>query len=221
MGWFFTITEEMRQWGLSGNELLVFALVNTFSQKAQGCYWGSLEYTCECCGISRATAIRTFNTLIGKGLITKNKIVTGDKVQTIYVATAVSICDTQSQNDTSGGLKMTPNNKDRYINNTLSNRDGSSHFQKPSLSEVAAYCRERANKVDPEQFCNFYESNGWKVGKNPMKDWHAAVRTWEKREKEVAPRKREPKEDVFTHNMRVMREMNAKYARKEVDVDEQ
>lgn len=116
---------------------------------------------------------------------------------------------------------MTPNNKDRYINKYSLYRGGSPRFQKPSLSEVAQYCRERANKVDPEQFYNFYESNDWKVGKNAMKDWHAAVRTWEKREKEVAPRKREPKEDVFTHNMRVMREMNAKYARKEVDVDEQ
>lgn len=53
-------------------------------------------------------------------------------------------------------------------------------FQKPSFSEVNGYCSERSNKVDPQQFMNFYESNGWKVGKNSMKDWRAAVRTWEK-----------------------------------------
>ena len=53
---------------------------------------------------------------------------------------------------------------------------------RPSLEEVTAYCRERGNNVDPETFIDFYSSNGWKVGKNPMKDWKACVRTWEKRE---------------------------------------
>lgn len=59
-----------------------------------------------------------------------------------------------------------------------------SRFVRPSEEEVRAYCIERKNNVDPEQFIAFYESNGWKVGRNPMKDWKAAVRTWEKRERE-------------------------------------
>ena len=53
-------------------------------------------------------------------------------------------------------------------------------FQKPSLEEVKAYCRERNNNVDAERWLAYYESNGWKVGKNSMKDWRAAVRTWER-----------------------------------------
>lgn len=53
-------------------------------------------------------------------------------------------------------------------------------FLKPTLEQVREYCRERKNAVDPERFCDHYESNGWKVGKNPMRDWKAAVRTWEK-----------------------------------------
>jgi hypothetical protein len=53
-------------------------------------------------------------------------------------------------------------------------------FQKPSASELTAYCRERRNRVDPQRFLDHYESNGWKVGRNPMKDWKAAVRTWER-----------------------------------------
>lgn len=53
-------------------------------------------------------------------------------------------------------------------------------FTPPTVETVAAYCRERGNSVDAERFCSFYQSNGWKVGKNPMKDWKAAVRTWEK-----------------------------------------
>ena len=52
-------------------------------------------------------------------------------------------------------------------------------FAPPTLEEVRAYCQERMNTVDPERFFNYYTSNGWKVGKNPMKDWKAAVRSWE------------------------------------------
>jgi hypothetical protein len=53
-------------------------------------------------------------------------------------------------------------------------------FVKPTLAEVQAYCRERQNNVDAERWLDYYEANGWKVGKNPMKDWRAAVRTWER-----------------------------------------
>lgn len=56
-------------------------------------------------------------------------------------------------------------------------------FTPPSLKAVKAYCEERKNKVDPERFIDYYTSNGWKVGKNPMKDWKACVRTWERNNK--------------------------------------
>ena len=55
-------------------------------------------------------------------------------------------------------------------------------FVKPSIEEVKTYCLERKNHVDPQAWVDHYESNGWKVGKNPMKDWRAAIRTWEKSE---------------------------------------
>ena len=57
-------------------------------------------------------------------------------------------------------------------------------FTPPTLEEVEAYCLERGNSVDPERFIDYYTSNGWKVGKNTMKDWKAAVRTWEKSDKQ-------------------------------------
>ena len=53
-------------------------------------------------------------------------------------------------------------------------------FTPPTLDEVKEYCRERGNGVDAEKFCAYYGANGWRVGKNPMKDWKAAVRSWEK-----------------------------------------
>lgn len=55
-------------------------------------------------------------------------------------------------------------------------------FVKPTLEEVEAYCSERGNNVDPQRFIAHYESNGWKVGKNAMKNWKAAVISWERNE---------------------------------------
>ena len=63
------------------------------------------------------------------------------------------------------------------INTTYSNK-------KPSVQEIKDYCLERNNGIDAEQFFDFYESKGWLVGKNKMKNWQAAVRTWEKRKQQ-------------------------------------
>jgi len=52
-------------------------------------------------------------------------------------------------------------------------------FVKPTTEEVEAYCRERGNQVVAQNFVDHYTANGWRVGRNPMKDWKAAVRTWE------------------------------------------
>lgn len=51
---------------------------------------------------------------------------------------------------------------------------------RPTLEEVASYCRERGKGVDPQKWFDHYSANGWKVGKNPMRDWKAAVRNWER-----------------------------------------
>lgn len=71
-------------------------------------------------------------------------------------------------------------------------------FTKPTLEEIIAYCEERGNNVDPQAFYDFYESKGWKVGNQPMKDWRAAVRTWEWRQapgKPAAPADKPSKYD--------------------------
>lgn len=83
--------------------------------------------------------------------------------------------------------------------NTLSGERGNAHtparekktrFEPPTLEDVRAYCVERGNSVDPERFIDHYTSNGWMVGKNPMKDWKAAVRNWEKSEGAFARQER-------------------------------
>ena len=53
-------------------------------------------------------------------------------------------------------------------------------FTPPTLEEVTAYCESRNNVVNPQDFVDFYTSKGWMIGKNKMRDWQAAVRTWER-----------------------------------------
>jgi|TARA_R110001606_G_scaffold302176_1_gene449680 hypothetical protein len=65
-------------------------------------------------------------------------------------------------------------NKEIIINNK--------YFNKPTILEVKNYCILRKNNIDPEAFIAFYESKGWMIGKNKMKDWKQAVITWEKRQ---------------------------------------
>lgn len=70
-------------------------------------------------------------------------------------------------------------------------------FEKPTLSEIKEYCIERGNKVDAQHFFDYYESNGWRVGKNSMKNWQAAVRTWERSEYRKPNSKKNSKEDAI------------------------
>lgn len=70
--------------------------------------------------------------------------------------------------------------KDSVPESSARKKGSKEKFIKPTVEEIRAYCRERNNIVDAERFYDYYESNGWKVGKNTMKDWKAAVRTWER-----------------------------------------
>ena len=209
MGWYYVITQEIRE-SFDGKEADVFAVINGFSQEGQGCFYGSLSLLSQFCGIKSKTTTQK----ILKSLVEKGAIVKGEDLHN-----GVKFCTYKvnknwygiSKNDI-GGVSETDTNKKENGNiniDSLSNR-GSIRFQKPSLEEIRSYCQERGNNVDPEQFFNFYESKGWVVGKSPMKDWRAAVRTWEKREKEIPQRKRSPltrSESVFEHNLRAMDQM--------------
>lgn len=74
-------------------------------------------------------------------------------------------------------------NVNANVNDNAKKRESAPRsFSPPSVEEVRSYCQERKNGVNPEQFVDFYESKGWKIGKERMRDWKAAVRTWERRD---------------------------------------
>ena len=79
-------------------------------------------------------------------------------------------------------------------------------FEKPTLSQITQYCLERNNNVNAEQFYDYYESNGWKVGKNAMKDWKACVRTWERNGYDKPIKKKNNKQDALNDMRDLMNE---------------
>lgn len=88
----------------------------------------------------------------------------------------------------------------------------------PTVDMVREYCIERKNNVCPEQFVSHYESKGWKIGKSPMKDWQAAVRTWENNDRrfysethnitinEIPGKQAKQQEPVVSMEMRFMQD---------------
>lgn len=101
----------------------------------------------------------------------------------------------------------TPNPTSESKTNTYSaaKPPRASRFTPPTLQEVSEYCLERGNGVDPQRFIDYYTSNGWRVGKNPMRDWKAAVRTWERGQNTDA------KHNSEYNQPRTERDFNIKY----------
>ena len=140
---------------------------------------------CGFTNLSRQALDRARNELKQKGYIDYKKGYS-NQAGTYVIVSFVTQNDTQSdtqddtQDNTQSGHTLCTLNK---LNKTKQNKKENIQrktFSKPTVEEVKAYCSERKNNVDAEKFCDFYESKGWRVGKEPMKDWKACVRTWEK-----------------------------------------
>lgn len=216
MGWYLTVTEDMRTAGLAGNALLVFALVHGYSQQQQGCYYGSLAHTAEVVGCTGETARTTLRKLTEDGFIERFEFM-DNGIRRVAYRTTQKIWDTQKicadpqKNLGDTTQKIWDNNigYNKRDNKTCVYNSAPARFQVPTLEEVTAYCRERGNAIDPQQFIDHYTANGWRVGGNPMKDWRACVRTWEARSRNTpqAPRPRPRYESPEEHNLRVLRQM--------------
>ena len=104
---------------------------------------------------------------------------------------------------------------EKEIDSSASTTTKRKRFEKPTLSQITQYCLERNNCVNAEQFYDYYESNGWKVGKNAMKDWKACVRTWERNEYRKPNSKKNSKEDAIN----VVKELMNEYADEQSTTD--
>ena len=106
------------------------------------------------------------------------------KWNTYRTYTPTKICTPTKNGTTHIIINNNINNKREKNNNTRTREAKSVRFAKPTAAEVQAYCDSRQNGINGTAFCDFYESKGWVVGKSPMKDWQAAVRTWEQKNKQ-------------------------------------
>ena len=74
--------------------------------------------------------------------------------------------------------------KDKVKDKDKNNIIYSAKFAPPTKSQIDEYCREKGYAIDADRFIDFYESKGWMVGKNKMKDWKAAVRNWNRSQRQ-------------------------------------
>lgn len=150
----------------------------------EGYCWATNNYFSKLYKTSDKTITRNLNLLEQKGYINifyqlkgaiKQRFITMGK--NVFERTKMSFDEGQKCpiNNISNNIKEINNNKLLFTKKK---------FIKPTLEEVRQYCLERKNKIDAEKFIDYYESNGWKVGRNSMKDWKAAIRTWESNAKE-------------------------------------
>ena len=190
---------------LSWNEKILLMEIDSFTAKDRECYISN-EYIAELLGVSVSWASKCLSHLLELGLV---RVVKFDGRKR-YVESTIQFKADLNESSMQDGtfVPHTDNNEYININNNSLYKKGSSRFQKPTIEEIRQYCLEKGYNVDAEQFFNFYESKGWVVGKAPMKNWRAAVSTWNKREKEIPQRKRESrKESAFEHNLKVMDQM--------------
>ena len=160
MGWMMTAL------GLNGNDLLAYALIYGYSQDGQGAYFGSLAHTAEALNISRRTASDVLNRLVERGVITRKHVEINGLVRCMYTAV---VPDEARPAAPEPPTRPKPERQPRP------------RFEKPTRQEVEDYCAQRGSNIDAQRFYDYYEANGWVQGRGkPIRDWRAAVRTWEK-----------------------------------------
>jgi len=159
---------------LTPNAKLLYAEITALCNMNGKCT-ASTQYFCKLYEVSRGSVQNWLRLLEKSGYISREVIY--KKGSKEILSRSIKLKDNPSVNNCTDNI----NNK-LYTNNniTYSNK---ARFKKPTIEEVKNYCNERNNNIDPEAFIDFYKSKNWYIGKNKMKDWKAAIRTWEKREK--------------------------------------
>ena len=150
--------------------------------------------------ISNATgiSIQTIRTILKK-LEKTNEIEVKSTSQFTIVTISKYDCYQEQNDDTNKPLTNNQQATNKQLTTNKNDKKERMLFIVPSLQEVSGYCQERNNNVDSQKFFDFYESKGWMVGKNKMKDWKAAVRTWE--DKSKSNQVEEPKELLLARKL--------------------
>lgn len=171
--------------------------LHTYMNNSNDMAFPSVATICGRMNCTDKTVTKYTNLLVEFDYLVKHKRY-GRSVQ--YIATTPSIVQdtivsTVSDEIRSSIVRDTIPVSDEVRSNNQGNNQGNNNqggkrkkFTPPTVDEVTAYCKDRKNGIDAEQFIDHYEANGWMRGKNKVKDWKACVRTWEKNRKPVNTR---------------------------------
>ena len=201
-GWFWIDNQVVERIGDIGTlAASVYVVLVRYADDERRCF-PSISTIARLCGTSKRAAWKAISRLLEAGIIAKETRhdSKGGQTSNLYRVLPLSPHDPSEQIAPGGVNKEhrgevlsvhSPSEqrapRTRPIEQDLLNKKGqtttrrvNNTFRPPTLEEVVGYCRERHNQVDPQRFLDYYTSNGWRVGKNPMRDWKAAVRTWER-----------------------------------------
>ncbi len=162
---------------LTANAKLLYGEISALAQKDGVCY-ATNKYFAELYNVSQVSISKWINSLVDKKYI-NFKIIYKEGTKEILNRYLTLVYDPIKENLKDNNTST--NNKEINNNKLLFTKK---NFKKPTLDEVQQYCSERKNNISAEKFIDYYESNGWKVGRNSMKDWKATVRNWEKNQQE-------------------------------------
>ena len=158
---------------LTPNAKLLYAEITALCNMNGKCI-ASTQYFCKLYEVSRSSIQNWLR------LLEKNNYITRDVKYKQGSREIESRCIKLVDNPM---LKISTDNTNINITNTnLTDSNRKALFKKPSLDDVKNYCILRNNNIDAEAFIAFYESKGWMVGSNKMKNWKQAIITWEKRD---------------------------------------
>ena len=158
---------------LTPNAKLLYAEITALCNMNGKCT-ASTQYFCRLYEVSRVSIQKWLKILEDNNYIKRVNIYKlGSKEIDKRVITLVNIPTKE---------KFTDNTNTNINNTNLTGSNKKERFKKPTLDEVKDYCILRKNNIDAEAFIAFYESKGWMVGSNKMKNWKQAIITWEKRE---------------------------------------
>ena len=158
---------------LTPNAKLLYAEITALCNMNGKCI-ASTQYFCNLYNVSRSSVQNWLKLLEENGYIIR--VVKYKLGSREIESRSITLVDKPS-------LKISTDNTNINITNTnLTDSNKKAFFKKPTFDEVNNYCLERNNNIDAEAFIDFYESKNFMIGKNKMKDWKAAVRTWERRE---------------------------------------
>ena len=191
------------EWALDksiNGELGLLLIISSLCAEKGYCF-ASNDYFAKLFNEHETTISRKIRKLSEKGYITVQYEKRGAEIKNRMIRLAKLLTDdyqtcysTISENAKENNISIFNNTSKEIDNNKLLSTKKVEKFIPPTLEEVEEYCKERNNNVDAIKFINHYTSNGWKVGRVPMKDWKAAVRTWETNAKKQEQKQETPEE---------------------------